>query len=116
MMKGEWCSSMRPKTMRHQRLKCLMPAMHLAEHIGMAFTTCGPTRRIHNRSTSPIRPRNTLPPMQGFRGQTRYQFLLEAGPLHKWYESNHPGAALFGTGSRLDETTLAGFLSGPTRV
>ncbi|GFY10659.1 hypothetical protein TNCV_2194801 [Trichonephila clavipes] len=28
-------------------------------------------------------------------------------PVHEWYEGNHPGTALLGTGSRLDETVLA---------
>ncbi|GFX82227.1 hypothetical protein TNCV_33351 [Trichonephila clavipes] len=37
-------------------------------------------------------------------------------PVHEWYEGNSPGAALFGTSSRRDETTLAGFGSGHTRA
>ncbi|GFX40743.1 catalase [Trichonephila clavipes] len=37
-------------------------------------------------------------------------------PLHEWYEGNHPSAALLGTGSRRDETTLARFRSGHTRA
>ncbi|GFT67411.1 RNase H domain-containing protein [Trichonephila clavipes] len=37
-------------------------------------------------------------------------------PVHEWYEGNHPGAALLEIGSRRDETTLARFRSGHTRV
>ncbi|GFT13254.1 hypothetical protein TNCV_4077091 [Trichonephila clavipes] len=37
-------------------------------------------------------------------------------PVHEWYEGNHPGAALLGTGRRRDETTLARFHSGHTRA
>ncbi|GFX91448.1 hypothetical protein TNCV_3545311 [Trichonephila clavipes] len=37
-------------------------------------------------------------------------------PIHEWYEGNHPGAALLGTGSSRDETTLARFRSGYTRA
>ncbi|GFY27294.1 hypothetical protein TNCV_2069141 [Trichonephila clavipes] len=39
---------------------------------------------------------------------------LEASPppVHEWYEGNHPGAALLGTRSRGDGTTLARFRSG----
>ncbi|GFU57100.1 hypothetical protein TNCV_1779641 [Trichonephila clavipes] len=48
--------------------------------------------------------------------QTRYQFFLEAGPIHKLYEENHPGATLLETGSRRDETTLARLRSGHTRA
>ncbi|GFV79510.1 hypothetical protein TNCV_279651 [Trichonephila clavipes] len=36
--------------------------------------------------------------------------------VHEWYEGNHPGAALLGTGSRRDETTLARFRRGHTRA
>ncbi|GFY16232.1 hypothetical protein TNCV_2348771 [Trichonephila clavipes] len=36
--------------------------------------------------------------------------------LHEWYEGNHPDAALLGTSSRKDETSLARFRSGHTRA
>ncbi|GFV94082.1 RNase H domain-containing protein [Trichonephila clavipes] len=48
--------------------------------------------------------------------QKRCQLLLEATPVHEWYERNHPGAALLETDSRRDETTLAAFRSGHTRA
>ncbi|GFV63900.1 RNase H domain-containing protein [Trichonephila clavipes] len=34
--------------------------------------------------------------------------------VHEWYEGNRPGAALLGTSSRRDETTLASLRSGHT--
>ncbi|GFV73816.1 hypothetical protein TNCV_373561 [Trichonephila clavipes] len=51
-----------------------------------------------------------------FPSQTRSQFLLEAGPRTEWYEGNHPGAALLGTSSRRNETTLARLPSEQTRA
>ncbi|GFV34168.1 RNase H domain-containing protein [Trichonephila clavipes] len=37
-------------------------------------------------------------------------------PVHEWCKGNHPDAALLGTGSKRDETTLTGFRSGHTRA
>ncbi|GFT99586.1 catalase [Trichonephila clavipes] len=37
-------------------------------------------------------------------------------PVREWYEGNRPGAALFGTSSRREETTLARLRSGHTRA
>ncbi|GFX29618.1 hypothetical protein TNCV_4776901 [Trichonephila clavipes] len=51
-----------------------------------------------------------------YTAQTRYQFLLETGPVHEWYEGNYPGAVLLGIGNRRDETTLKKFRSRHTRA
>ncbi|GFV44767.1 hypothetical protein TNCV_563181 [Trichonephila clavipes] len=51
-----------------------------------------------------------------YPGQTRYQSLLEAGPVHERDEGNRPGATLFGTSSKQDETTLARLFCGHIRA